>query len=247
MHIAISKPQPVTGLRPVSLRRLSAFADLGLADEALVRRLKPRTLANGSILSVASNEGTGSWLLLGGWAARVRTMPDGRRQIVHLLLPGDPVNVSGGWAGDRLPIVALTPVIAADADLLRTVLKMGGPEHSALALACARASWCEQVYCLNAIVRLGQQTAYERLAHLFLEIDARLKAVGLVSDGRFQLPVTQDVIAHTLGLSLVHLSRTLRQMRKEGSIAMRPGHVELLKPDVLAAAAGFPHAATWPD
>jgi CRP-like cAMP-binding protein len=66
-----------------------------------------------------------------------------------------------------------------------------------------------------------------------------------VSPKGFQLPVTQDVVAHALGLSLVHLSRTLRQMRNEGAIALQPGRVQLLKPDILAAAANFPHTASW--
>jgi hypothetical protein len=52
-------------------------------------------------------------------------------------------------------------------------------------------------------------------------------------------------MAHALGLSLIHLSRTLRQMRREQSIAFGHGQVELLRPDLLAQAASFPYAATW--
>lgn len=249
MHVALPKaPLVFAGARPVSLRRLAAFGELSVVEEALVKRLKPRTLAAGNVLTDQNQSGAGAWMILSGWCARVRSMPDGRRQIVHLMLPGDAVNVGGAsWAGQSLPVIALTPVIAADAEPLRAAIARDAPEHAGLARACARASWCEQVYCLNAIVRLGQQTAYERLAHLMLELHARLDAVGLVSGGRFQLPVTQDVIAHALGLSLVHLSRTLRQMRKEVSIVLRGGQIELLKPDLLAQAAGFPHVATWQD
>lgn len=207
----------------------------------LVRRLKPRTLASSSVLTEMDG---GAWIILDGWCARMRLLPDGRRQIINLLLPGDSVNICAErWAGDDLSVVALTPVIAADAQPIRTALKQNAGAHTGLAQACERATWCEQVYCLNGIVRLGQQNAYERLAHLMLEVQERLAAVDLVTGNGFQLPVTQDVIANTLGLSLVHLSRTLRQMRGEGVIALRPGHVELLKPEVLAAAASFPHAA----
>lgn len=200
----------------------------------------------GATLSMLESGDMPPCILLSGWAARVRTLPDGRRQIVHLLLPGDAVGLGASpWAGDRLPVVALTPVIVVDAEPVRDAIRTRSPVHAGLIEACRRAAWCEQVYFLNAIVRLGQQTAYERLAHLLLELHTRLECIGFVGPRGFQLPVTQDVIAHALGLSLVHLSRTLRQMRNEDAIALQSGRIQLLKPDVLAAAANFPHTASW--
>lgn len=244
LHALPPKTQPSTAFtRPVSLKRFGALSSLSLADEVVVRRLKPRTLASGYSLTESE---VGCWVILDGWCARVRNLPDGRRQIIHLLLPGDSINLcSDRWAGDDLPIVALTPVIAADAEPIRSALNQNPAAHGGLVSACERAMWCEQMYCLNGIVRLGQQNAYERLAHLLLEIRERLSAVDLVSGNSFQLPVTQDIIANALGLSLVHLSRTLRQMRSEGVIALRPGHIDILKPDVLAKAASFPHVASF--
>ena len=241
-------PLAMPGVRPVSLRRLASFSPLSLGDEALIKRLKPRTLPNGAVLSGPGAEGNGAWVILSGWCARIRSMPDGRSQIVHFLLPGDTIGIEAmRWAGDSLPVRALTPVIVSDAEPLRSAVKLRVPEHRGLAKACERAAWCEQVYCLNALVRLGQQTAYERLAHLLLELNTRLSSVGLVNAKGFQLPITQDVMAHALGLSLVHLSRTLRQMRREASIALAQGQVELLQPELLAQAANFPHQASWPD
>ncbi len=229
--------------RPVSLKRLASLAPLALADEMLIRRLKPRTLAAGTTLTETDG---GAWIILDGWCARMRHLPDGRRQIINLLLPGDSVNICADrWAGDGLSVVALTPVIAVDAEPVRSAIKQSPAAHVGLAQACERATWCEQVYCLNGIVRLGQQNAYERLAHIILEVQERLAAVDLVNGSGFQLPVTQDIVANALGLSLVHLSRTLRQMRGEGVIALRPGHIDILKPDVLATAASFPHAASF--
>lgn len=244
LHALPPKGQPSTAFtRPVSLKRFSALAPLSLADEVVVRRLKPRTLATGFSLTESD---VSAWVILDGWCARVRNLPDGRRQIIHLLLPGDSVNLCADrWAGDNLPVVALTPVIAADAEAIRSAISQNASAHTGLVTACERAIWCEQMYCLNGIVRLGQQNAYERLAHLLLEVRERLMAVDLVNGAGFQLPVTQDIIANALGLSLVHLSRTLRQMRGEGVIALRPGHIDIMKPDALARAASFPHVATF--
>ncbi len=92
---------------------------------------------------------------------------------------------------------------------------------------------------LDHIVRLGRQTAYERMAHLLLELRWRLAEVGLGDERKFPLPLTQEVLADALGLSIVHVNRTLQQLRREGLLEMRAGFVELLKPDVLIATSDF--------
>lgn len=247
MNIASTKLlRDASSIRPVSLRRLSAFTELSIEDEGLVKRLKPHSLPAGSILTDTKQHPSNSWIVLSGWCARIRITGPARHQIAYLLLPGDTVNVlPAQWAGEHLPVMALSPVIAADAAELRNVMMCGDPRRAALVRACRRAGVLEQTHCLNTIMRLGQQTAYQRLAHLLLEVYARLESVGLAGGGRFQLPVTQDVLANTLGLSLVHLSRTLRQMRREGSIGMRPGQIELVERDALAAVAEFSPAPVW--
>jgi CRP-like cAMP-binding protein len=235
-----------TGAWPVSLRRLASLGPLTPVDQLMVKQLKPQTLPANSVLTRAQDGQAPSWILLSGWCARVRSVGNSDRHIVHFLLPGDAIGVGPArWAGDRLPVIALTPAITAEARSLNAVVKLGASEHTGLVEACARAAWREQVYCLNAMARLGQQSAYQRIAHLLLELYARLESVGLASRYGFQAPVTQAVLAQALGLSLVHLSRTLRQMRREGAIAFEPGRIEILKPEALAEAAQFPHGVDW--
>jgi CRP-like cAMP-binding protein len=230
----------------VSLRRLSSLATLTPCEEDLIRKLRLRTLSADSILSGADEQCEQSWFVLSGWCARVKSLAEGRRQILHLVLPGDLGGAgAANWAGDRLPAITLTQTIIAEAAPLKAALRAGAPQHGGLIEACQKAAWREQTCCLNAIVRLGQQTAYERLAHLLLEIDERLAAVGLVNRRGFELPVAQSVIANTLGLSLVHVRRTLRLMCKQGVIAFGPGRIELLRRDVLAAAANFSNVVNW--
>jgi CRP-like cAMP-binding protein len=215
-------------------------------DQLLVKQLKPQTLPANSVLTQPQDNHTPAWILLSGWCARVRPIGNSERHIVHFILPGDAIGVGPArWAGDRLPVTALTPVIAAEARSLNAVVRLDAREHTGLVEACARAAWREQVYCLNAMARLGQQSAYQRIAHLLLELHARLEGVGLASRNGFPAPVTQAVLAQALGLSLVHLSRTLRQMRREGVIAFEPGRIEIVKPDTLSEAAQFSHGADW--
>ncbi|HEX5007016.1 MAG TPA: Crp/Fnr family transcriptional regulator [Hyphomonadaceae bacterium] len=237
-----------SGAWPVSLRRLASLGPLTSVDHLLVKQLKPQTLAANSVLTQPQDGHSPSWILLSGWCARVRPVSNSERHIVHFMLPGDMVGVGQArWAGDRLPVLALTPAIVADARALNAIVRLGSREHTGLVEACERAAWREQVYCLNAMTRLGQQSAYQRIAHLLLELHARLESVGLASSNGFQAPVTQAVLAQALGLSLVHLSRTLRQMRREGAIAFEPGRIEILRPDTFLDAVGFSHGADWLD
>lgn len=81
------------------------------------------------------------------------------------------------------------------------------------------------------IVNLGRRDALERLAHLFCELHARLELVGMVDGGRFDLPMTQEVIADALGLTTVHVNRTLQRLRSDGYIELSSGRLTIL--DVL--------------
>jgi CRP-like cAMP-binding protein len=84
------------------------------------------------------------------------------------------------------------------------------------------------------MVRLGQQTAYERVAHFLLELQRRLQIAGLGDSQRFPLPLTQEMLADSLGLSIVHVNRTLQHLRREKLIELRSGVAILLEPQTLS-------------
>ena len=66
------------------------------------------------------------------------------------------------------------------------------------------------------MVGLGRRSAYARIAHLLCEMGLRLQAVGLAQNGSYDLPVTQMELADALGLTTVHVNRTLQQLRRRG-------------------------------
>jgi hypothetical protein len=86
---------------------------------------------------------------------------------------------------------------------------------------------------------LGRQTAYERVAHFLLEVQRRLEIAGLGDGQRFPLPLTQEIMGDALGLSIVHVNRTLQQLRRERLIELRSGVTILLQRDLLASIANF--------
>jgi CRP-like cAMP-binding protein len=77
------------------------------------------------------------------------------------------------------------------------------------------------------LVRMGRLSAKERLIHLLLELWERLEKVGLVDGDTFKIPLTQEIFADALGLSVVHVNRTLKALRKEGLVYIKSGSATL--------------------
>jgi CRP-like cAMP-binding protein len=97
-----------------------------------------------------------------------------------------------------------------------------------------------QARLVRHIVRLGRMSAYDRLADFFLELHERELRAGLADRRTLSMPLTQEALADHLGLSIVHVNRTLQQLRHDGLIDYEGGRVTLRDPDRLADIAGRP-------
>ena len=152
--------------------------------------------------------------ILEGWACRHRLLPDGRRQITALYLPGDLCDPM--WSltpACHEPVIALTNVRATRKSLVdpSTIDRHKG-FSSRLAESVERQS--------NWLVSLGRKTAVERLAHLLLELFERMRRAGLAYGQQCALPLTQTDIADATGLTAVHVNRTLQSMRSKGVLEL---------------------------
>jgi CRP-like cAMP-binding protein len=217
------------------LRQLRSLASLSETEIGLVRRLaESRTRhAAGEILDARRPR-----MVTSGWACRQRLLADGRRQIFGLVLPGDGFGLDRRSAGSGLfSVVALTALETVDAAPLAEAARDGSSPGLAEALHGLEAM--DEALQLDQIVRLGQLTAYERVAHFLLETQHRLEAAGLGDAQRFPLPLTQEMMADALGLSIVHVNRILQQLRREKLIELRSGVAILLQRDALAAVCDY--------
>lgn len=224
-----------------ALRNLTAIARLSDEERALVRRLCmfQESVPAGQPFD-PDGRAASPRLILSGWACRQRILADGQRQIFGFLLPGDSVGLSlNPRPLDETSTVALTRVEYVDALMLREILALHDPRHDRLRAALAASRRYEEACLLNHVVRLGRQSAQARLAHLLLELRDRLQRAGLCSGERLHLPLTQETLADALGLSLVHVSRTLGQMRRARLIAMQCGWVTLLDEAYLRVASDY--------
>ena len=179
-------------------------------------------------------------VLLDGWACRYKVLPDGRRQIVGLLIPGDMCDAHALL----LPTMAhsLGTITAA------TLARVPGPAVGAMvARSAALAEALNWEALVGAeiqrewMVSLGRRTAVERLAHLFAEPPARLRAGGRAqADGaEFEFPLTQTDLADALGLSTVHVNRTLQELKARRIIELRNKRLVIQDRAALEALAMF--------
>src|SRR6201986_3768554 len=161
-------------------------------------------------------------LLLEGFACRYKVLEDGRRQIVAYFVPGDLCDLRV-FILKRMDhsIVAIVPSKVAEISP-GNVLKLTH-NYPTLTRALWWSTLVEEAIAREWIVNVGQRNALERMAHLFCELWYRFRAVGLNDGMSCTLPLTQVELAETLGLSSVHVNRTLQALRKRKLITLENG------------------------
>jgi CRP-like cAMP-binding protein len=180
--------------------------------------------------------------VLSGWVGLARHLMDGRRQIVDLFLPGDLITHRFGKAAHaKASYLCLTRCIYADASELmsRVAANSGAYPHLAERLIAAGEEMDARL--VDQIVRTGRMAAHERLADFAIALYRRLDRVGLCSGTAFPMPLTQEVIADVLGMSTVHVNRTLQQLRREQSLRAEPGRWQIADMARLEEVAGGAH------
>lgn len=221
------------------IRKLELFGPLGGDDRQVIEAVtsKPRSVASHTDIIHEGDTPNDVHLVLEGLCCRYKILPDGSRQIFAYLVPGDfcDLNIFILKEMDH-GIATLAPSEIVDI-----------PRSSILDLCdrprIARALWwvtlVDEATLREWIVNLGQRDAEERIAHLFCELPLRLQSVGLTTDGGFQLPLTQAELADTVGLSAVHVNRSLQSLRAQNLIEFKGKVLDI--PDVhrLRAIAGF--------
>jgi CRP-like cAMP-binding protein len=233
-------PEASAAAVEVVLRRYSSIASLSDADLALLRSLTALSAPAGKEIEGEGANARAPRLLVSGWAYRFRMLSDGRRMIVGFLLPGDAIcQHRQAQAPALVSTAALTPCRLLDAKPLWTAISSHDPRHRRLAEAQHMLDTLDESYLLDHVVRLGRQTAIERICHLLLEFRWRLQAVGLARADEFALPLTQEGLADAVGLSVVHVNRTLQALRRRGLVTFGQGRVGLLDPQSMSKLAEF--------
>ena len=161
--------------------------------------------------------------VLSGWTCEMRVLPDGRRQIFSFGIPGDPVLSRPVNAANPCAVVALTSVECID--VAQTLARGKEADRVEIWRAMNQALNLAQERRYEDIIRLGRRSALQRLADLLLELHDRLEQIGMTDERGFYLPLTQEHLADALGLSVVHVNRSLKALRLNGLATFRFGRV----------------------
>ncbi len=176
--------------------------------------------------------------LLSGWAFRYKTLEDGRRQILNYILPGDLVGLQGSIIGEmQHSVESLSPVVLCVfqrnslADLFRN--------HPGLAFDITWLASREERMLDEHLLSIGRRSALERAAYLIAFLHERAARIGLMEGRRLLIPITQQHVADTLGLSIVHTNKTLRKLADRGLIRWHDRACEVLDAEGLEQIAGW--------
>jgi CRP-like cAMP-binding protein len=217
-----------------ALRACGLFKPITPNELGAINDIKREHLAlkAGTEIIRAGDECPEIYTLYSGWAFRFKTLPDGRRQILNFLLPGDLVGLQAAmFDAAQYGVEALTDVELCL--LPRRKVWALFDEMPGLAFDVAWLGSREEGYVDDNLTSTGRRTAAERIAALIISLYKRAKALELVENDTFEFPLTQQHIADALGMSLVHTNKTLARLRRMGMYSRANGTMTLTNPRVL--------------
>jgi len=215
------------------LKKLRVRDDISAEEESAIRAMvgEIREYRADQIIIRRGQDLKESVLLLDGWIARTKDLSDGGRQISELQFSGDFTDIHG-FTLKRLDhnIATITPC------------RVALVPHENIRATLDRFPHLMRVYWLMTnidaaihrewTVSLGRRSALARMAHLFCEIRERLNVVGLAENDTYEFPLTQQELGECLGLTAVHVNRTLQELRRRGLIRVENRLVTI--PDLRA-------------
>ncbi|MBR0818899.1 Crp/Fnr family transcriptional regulator [Bradyrhizobium liaoningense] len=222
------------------MTKLSSRMTLPISDQhALFRAASaPRHALKGECLIEEGAELSSLLILCSGMARAVRTFSDGNQQIVSVFVDGDTLNAGEiVFRQSRKAVYALTTAIYLSIPLreLNSLMDSSPAIARALWLETAAQAAIQQEW----MVWLGQRAAQTRLAHFLCEVSHRLQLSGRDAHATCEFPLTQRDLADTLGLSSVHINRTLQTLRSQGLIELTRSQLTILDKEGLYAMGEF--------
>jgi len=220
--------------------KLRGYGELSAEQQELLSQAcgEPVAVSKGMDLVVQGTSPSASCLLLEGLAGRYKMSRDGDRQITALHVAGDfvdihsllkrPLDDSVGCLTDckvaYFSHARLRELIEPDFGLAAMLW------HNTLVDGAISREW---------LVGMGLLQAEPHTAHLLCEMYLRLERVGLATELTFQLPLSQGELADVLGLSVVHMNRTVQSLRASELVVWKGATVDIPDWDRLADFAEF--------
>lgn len=171
-----------------------------------------------------------------GWILLTTMTKQGERQIIRSVLPGDILGFQPDLHGPSVysAVALLDSIICTAPDLLKMCTA-----HPEIALKLVWAEACETTLTELYMTNIAHRDAREKIAFMILELYQRLKFRGLNSGCTVPFPLSQEDIADTLGLTTIHVNRTLHKLREENLITLHKHEPTILNYEKLNALVGM--------
>ena len=201
------------------MRRLTAHSQLDEDDRRALLAL-PWSLKTYEPQAYIVREGAASTLcgvLVSGFAFRQKLTGDGSRQIVSLHIPGDPLDFQNFYLEEsdhNVQALSRAEVAVVDCFEMRELIR----SHPAVGRAVFVNTLIDASIFREWILNVGRRAAPARVAHVLCELGVRLEAQGLADHDGYYLPMTQEQLADVVGLTPVHVNRTLKSLEAQGLI-----------------------------
>lgn len=221
-------------------RKLEGFEALSEHDRWALNALVPRVREIGPGVDLI-NEGDipeSVHLVIDGFACRYKILPDGRRQIMAYLVPGDFCDLNV-FILDEMDHNIGTISRCQVVDIPRAAIDAITTHHPMVTRAFWWCALVDEAILREWLVNMGGRPPNQRIAHVMCELMLRLEAVGLVTDDGFPFPFTQTDLADTMGLSNVQVNRSIRELKSLGLITHRQRILTIHDPDRLKAYCKF--------
>jgi CRP-like cAMP-binding protein len=211
-------PTPMPDDHPL-LRKLDALSPLSDEDRRFLAQVvaHPMAVPARTDLIREGDRPHGVFVIVEGIACRYKILPDGGRQVLAFLVPGDFSDLDV----DLLEVMdhavgTLTPcrMVHVPARTVRDLLDA----HLGIARAMRLAALGEAATSRQWLVNLGRRSCEQRLAHVLCEMLVRLRSVGLASETGYHFPLTQVDLADATGMTPVHVNRSFKALRERSLI-----------------------------
>jgi CRP-like cAMP-binding protein len=168
-----------------------------------------------------------SCLILEGYAATYKVTPSGKRQIVAFHMAGDIPDLQSTQL-EVLDTSVRTLTRAKVAFIGNQAINDLCERHFRIARAFWRQTLVDAAIDREWVVNVGRREATHALAHLLCEFVVRMRAVGLADGRECDLPQTQAELGDAMGISTVHVNRTLQQLRSANLIRLQGGRLTVV-------------------
>ena len=220
--------------------KFSRHKELTKAELSFLKSLQEEetTFAAGREIIVQGEPSPNLFVLKSGWAYSHKLLANGKRQVLEVLLPGDLLGMrefAFDGALNYVTTLTMTTVCPFPRARLHDFYKL----HPGLTGVLCDILMREQAVLIERVADVGSRSAYQRVSHLILELYFRVGQIGLRQGNSFDFQINQTLLGETLGLSRVHVARTLRELRQNRLLKMDRRSVTVLDEQGLIRAAGF--------